>query len=51
MLSIELRRPEKLAEAILIEIKVHKPMIDGDYMSFISTVYVVETCWLDLERM
>ena len=50
-LDLKYGRPEKLIDAVLIELKKLKRIPDNDFKKFVSTVDLVERCWLDLKRL
>ena len=42
--------PAKLTDCIIGEIKGLKPIQELDYEKFITTVNIIEACWLDIKR-
>ena len=50
-LDLKYGRPEKLTDAVLAELKKLKQIPDNDYKKVLSTVDIVERCWLDLKRL
>ena len=50
-LDLKYGRPEKLTDAVLAELKKLKQIPDNDYKKFVSTVDIVERCWLDLRHL
>ena len=50
-LDLKYGRPEKLTDAVLAELKKLKRIPDNEYKKLVSTVDIVERCWLDLKRL
>ena len=50
MAPIEFGDSEKIVDSILFDIKLLKPLKEKDSAGMISTINLLERCWLDLKR-